>query len=137
MIITIGHLTRSRPMHDDIRDFRDLIVWQRAIVLATEIYRLTRAFPRDEIYGLTSQLRRAAVSVSSNIAEGHARQGREFVHFLSMARGSLAEVESQLILAVELGYLAPDDIKNAEALATETRRMAAALSRKLRPPDSR
>ncbi|MGL6096524.1 MAG: four helix bundle protein [Fimbriiglobus sp.] len=74
-----------------IRDFRDLLIWQKAIEYARQIYTLTKGFPRDERFGLTNQVRRAAVSVSSNIAEGHARQGREFPHFLSIARGSLAE----------------------------------------------
>jgi four helix bundle protein len=119
-------------MADDIRGFRDLVVWQRAIQFACEVYRLTKPFPSDERFGLTSQIRRAAVSVSSNIAEGHARQGNEFVHFLSIARGSLAEVESQLLLAVELGFLNSDDIIQAIEMATEIRRMAASLASKLR-----
>jgi four helix bundle protein len=86
--------------------YRELIVWQKAIRLVTEIYRATRQFPRDELYGLTSQLRRAAVSVPSNIAEGQARFSRkEFHHFLSQAQGSLVEIETQLIIAQNLGYL--------------------------------
>jgi len=75
--------------------YRELIAWQKAIRLVTEIYQATRQFPRDELYGLTSQLRRAAVSVPSNIAEGQARFSRkEFHHFLSQARGSLVEIET-------------------------------------------
>jgi four helix bundle protein len=86
--------------------YRELIAWQKAIRLVTEIYQATRQFPRDELYGLTSQLRRAAVSVPSNIAEGQARFSRkEFHHFLSQARGSLVEIETQLIIAQNLGYL--------------------------------
>ncbi len=92
---------------------------------------LTRAFPADERFGLTSQLRRAAVSVSSNIAEGHARQGREFAHFLSIARGSLAECQSQLCLAVELGFLTAESTAACHALAVEVHKMAAALTNKL------
>jgi four helix bundle protein len=118
-------------MSESIRSFRDLVIWQKAIQLAKEVYTLTRAFPREELFGLTSQLRRAVVSVSSNIAEGHARQGREFKHFLSIARGSLAEVESQLSLAVELGYLKLDALADVLGLASEIRRMAASLTRKL------
>lgn len=117
---------------DRIQNFRDLIVWRKAIAFAKEVYRLTREFPPDERFGLTNQARRAAVSVSSNIAEGHARQGREFTHFLSVARGSLAEAESQLLLAVELGFIAAEKIKPAMELAGEVQRMAAALTRKLR-----
>jgi four helix bundle protein len=89
--------------------YRDLIVWRKGMDLVTEIYRVTRCFPRDELYGLTNQLRRAAVSVPSNIAEGQARFSRkEFHHFLSQARGSLVEIETQLSIAENLGYLAPN-----------------------------
>jgi four helix bundle protein len=118
-------------MSDAIRDFKDLIVWRKAIIFAKEVYQLTKLFPRDERFGLTAQVRRAAVSVSSNIAEVHARQGRELAHFLSVARGSLAEGESQLLLAVELGYLSSEKLTSALALAGEIRRMAIALANKI------
>ncbi|HEX3149297.1 MAG TPA: four helix bundle protein [Gemmataceae bacterium] len=121
----------SASANAPILSFRDLIVWQRAIQFAKSVYALSSRFPSDERFGLTAQIRRAAVSVSSNIAEGHARQGREFVHFLSIARGSLAEVESQLFLAVELGFLISDDLNDAISLATEIRRMASSLVNKL------
>jgi four helix bundle protein len=114
-----------------ILNFRDPIVWQRAIGFAKAVYQLSARFPADEGFGLTSQVRRAAVSVSSNIAEGHARQGREFAHFLSAARGSLAEVESQRLPAVERGFLRHADIDVALNLATEIRRTASALANKL------
>lgn len=117
---------------DAIRDFRDLIVWQRARDFAKEIYRLTRYFPKEEQFGLTLQLRRAAVSVSSNIAEGHARQGKEFLAFLSIARGSLAEAESQLLLSVDFGYLTASDIAPAHDLAVEVGRMSASLTKKIK-----
>jgi four helix bundle protein len=91
------------------RSYRELLVWQKAKTLSVEIYRATQQFPRTETYGLTLQLRRAAVSVASNIAEG---QGRltlgEFLHFLGQARGSLLELETQLAIAVDLNYLKPD-----------------------------
>jgi four helix bundle protein len=116
---------------DGIRDFRDLFVWQRAIDLAKEVYTLTRAFPPDERFGMTSQLRRAVVSVSSNIAEGHARRTKEYGHFLCVARGSLAEVESQLFLAAELGYLRHEALANSSRLAAEIRRMLASLLSKI------
>ncbi|MFZ5512676.1 MAG: four helix bundle protein [Pseudomonadota bacterium] len=84
---------------------KDLRVWQEGILLVKDAYRLTAAFPRDELFGLTSQIRRAAVSVPSNIAEGAARSSRrEFVRFLGIARGSLSELETQAIIARELGY---------------------------------
>ena len=86
--------------------YRDLIAWQKAMVLVTEIYRVTANFPREERYGLTNQLRRAAVSVPSNIAEGQARFSRkEFRQFLSHARGSVAEIETQISIAANLCYL--------------------------------
>jgi four helix bundle protein len=87
--------------------YQDLIAWRKSMELVTEIYAVTKAFPQDERYGLTNQLRRAAVSVPSNIAEGQARFSRkEFHHFLSHARGSLVEIETQLMIAQNLGYLA-------------------------------
>jgi four helix bundle protein len=92
--------------------YRDLIAWRKAMDLVTDIYRVTRAFPRDELYGLTNQLRRAAVSVPSNIAEGQARFSRkEFHHFLSQARGSLVEIETQLTIAQNLEYLSLEEIR--------------------------
>jgi four helix bundle protein len=90
--------------HEKRADFRDLILWQRAMVLAVLVYQITRRFPREELYGITTQLRRAAVSIPSNIAEGAARRTtRDFINFLHIARGSLAELNTQLILAVRLG----------------------------------
>jgi four helix bundle protein len=86
--------------------YRELIAWQKAMQFVTEIYEATRAFPREELYGLSSQLRRAGVSVPSNIAEGQAHfSQREFHRFLSHARGSLVEIETQLMIAQNLGYL--------------------------------
>jgi four helix bundle protein len=85
--------------------FRDLIVWQRAVQMSVAIYQLTSDFPREEMYGLTSQLRRAGVSVASNIAEGWGRQSEgEYKHFLGMARGSNLEVQTQMVIAAELGF---------------------------------
>ena len=84
-----------------------LEAWKQAMALVSAIYRVTQEFPKDEIFGLTSQLRRAAVSVPSNIAEGAARHGsKEFAQFLNIAIGSISEIETQLLIAVDLGYLA-------------------------------
>ncbi|MGC4031882.1 MAG: four helix bundle protein [Tepidisphaeraceae bacterium] len=112
-------------------DFRGLIVWQRAIDLAKGVYLLTRGFPSDERFGLTNQLRRASVSVSSNIAEGHARTGKEFRSFLSIARGSAAEVQSQLLLAVELEFAQRSEINDLLGYCEEISRMTAAIIRQL------
>jgi len=88
------------------RTYRELLVWQKAKALAVHIYRSTEQFPRNETYGLTSQLRRAAVSVVSNIAEGQGRLTRgEFLNFLGQARGSLLELDTQLAIALDLAYL--------------------------------
>lgn len=119
------------PGRRPIRTFRDLLVWHKAIQAAKCVYLITKTFPQDERFGLTQQVRRAVVSVSSNIAEGHARQVREYAHFLSIARGSLAEVESQLLLAVELGFSVPADIEPVLSTAGEIYRMLASLASKL------
>lgn len=89
-----------------IRSYRDLEVWKRAIELVTEVYRITRAFPKDEMYGLTSQIRRAASSVPANIAEGWGRNMTgEYIQFLRIARGSLLELETHVTIAENLGYV--------------------------------
>jgi len=89
----------------EVKSFRDLIVWQRSIQMCVVIYRFTRIFPADEMYGLRSQLRRASVSVASNIAEGYGRKSRgEYLQFLGMSRGSNYEVQTQLVIARELEF---------------------------------
>ena len=94
------------PQPTKIKSHRDLIVWQKAMVLVTDVYSLTKVFPREEIHGLTAQTRRAAASVPANIAEGQGRRlGREFHQFLGNARGSLMELDTHLELALRVGYL--------------------------------
>jgi four helix bundle protein len=89
-----------------VQQYRQLIAWQKAIAVVTRVYSVTATFPRDELYGLTSQLRRAAVSIPSNIAEGQGRATRgEFIQFLCHARGSLFETETQLEISRNLGYI--------------------------------
>ena len=90
-----------------MNSYKDLVVWQKAIDLTIEIYSLTNLFPKEEMYGFVSQIRRSAVSIPSNIAEGQARKYHlQFSHFLSIAQGSLAELETQIIIAIKLGYIA-------------------------------
>jgi four helix bundle protein len=116
----------------EIRSYRDLLIWQKGMALAKQIYAMTRAFPAHERFGLTAQMRRAVVSVPSNIAEGQARHGRrEFVQFLSHAEGSLAELDTQLTLAVELGYCCPADADGSVATVAELQKMMASLRGKL------
>jgi len=106
------------------QSYRDLIVWQKAMKFVTEIYAVTKRFPSEERYGITNQLRRAAVSVPSNIAEGQARfSQKEFHHFLSQARGSLVEVETQLLISNDLKYLQPAKANDLLAAAEELGRI--------------
>lgn len=115
-----------------VKTYRDLVVWQKGTELAKEIYRLTRMFPRHELYGLADQLRRAAVSVPSNIAEGQAKRNVSvFKVHLSHALGSLAEVDTQLCLAREFEYVTRSDTAVAERLIGELQRMIHALMGKL------
>lgn len=119
-----------------IRTYRDLVVWQKAMELAKEVYFLAGRLPFEERFGLAGQLRRAAVSVPSNIAEGQARRhSGEFRQSLSMAIGSLAELDTQLRLADLLGFLGEGETNRALLLIDEIRRMAFTLARRL--PDSR
>lgn len=112
--------------------YQDLIVWQKGLGLVKQIYQITGAFPGHERFGLISQMRRSAVSIPSNIAEGQARRTTgEFVQFLSHSEGSLAELHTQLIIAVQLRYCRPDDVKAVFESITEIRRMLNSLRRKL------
>ena len=115
-------------MGTEVRSYRDLKVWQRGIELVKQVYALTRSFPQFENYGLADQLRRSAVSVPSNIAEGQARQHTgEFRHFLHMALGSAAAVDTQIIIAQQLGYISEEEAANVDACITEIRKMCHSL----------
>ncbi|WP_076791112.1 four helix bundle protein [Chlorobium sp. KB01] len=115
-----------------VKNYRELIVWQKAMDLVELIYQVTKNFPKEELYGLTSQIRRAAVSIPSNIAEGQARQSTaEFKNFLSIAQGSRAEVETQLMIAQRLGYLPQEKAEQILNLSEEIKRMIYALTAKL------
>jgi len=113
--------------------FRDLIVWQRAVQLTVAVYKLTSAFPDSERFGLTNQLRRASVSVASNIAEGYGRSTKgEYVLFLGHARGSNFEVQTQLVIAKALDFGSEQSRQLAESLSDEVSRMVVAMMSKLR-----
>jgi len=112
---------------------RQLVAWQRCRALALETYRATEGFPPSERFGLTSQLRRAAVSAAANIAEGYARYGRaELAHALSVSLGSLAEMDTLLEIANDLGYLTPEGYGDLSALRKEASRVTFGLQRKVR-----
>lgn len=115
-----------------VANYQDLIVWQKAMDLGVECYKLTECLPKSELYGLCSQLRRAVVSISSNIAEGQGRiHTREFIHHLGIANGSRCEVETQLQLATRIGYFQPAQIEPLLALSAEIGRMLHTLIRRL------
>ncbi len=114
------------------RNYRDLIVWQNAIKLAKAIYKLTEKFPKHETYALADQIRRAVVSVPSNIAEGQARKApADFRRFLHIALGSLAEVDTQLVLAQEFNYLSKEDVDSVDGQIQELRKKLYALMNSL------
>ncbi len=111
-----------------VKSYRELIAWQKAMDLAETAYRVTAHFPKQEIYGLTSQVRRCGVSVPSNIAEGQGRRStREFLNFLSIALGSLCELETQTLLAARLGYLDPAESKGLPEQSAEVARVVNSL----------
>ena len=117
------------------QSYRQLVAWQKAMKFVTAIYLATQQFPNAEIYGLTSRLRRAAVSVPSNIAEGQARHSqKEFHHLLSQARGSLAEIETQVLISKDLNYLSDEE---ADRLLARTQELGTILNGLLNSISSR
>jgi four helix bundle protein len=124
--------TANRFENPPAEGFRDLVVWQKGIEVAKLTYSLTRTFPADEKFGLVSQMRRAAVSIPSNIAERQARHTTgEFIQFISHPEGSVAELSTQFHLAVELGFLSRESVAPSLTLLEELRRMLNGLRRKL------
>lgn len=120
-------------MSGEIKSHRDLIVWQKSIALVKAIYGLTRKFPKSETFGLANQMQRAAVSISSNIAEGHTRQHTgEFRQFLFTALGSAAELDTQIVIANELGYVSKEESAKVEEQLGEIRKMTYTLISRLK-----
>lgn len=116
-----------------MQDFRNLKVWQKAHELALSVYRDTREFPKEELYGLTSQMRRAAVSVAANLAEGCCRQGdSEFGRFVQIALGSISELDYHLLLSRDLGFLGSQEHDSLSGLLNETKRMLISFVQRLR-----
>ncbi|MEK6201960.1 MAG: four helix bundle protein [Desulfobulbaceae bacterium] len=115
-----------------IKTYRDLLVWQKSMQLVTEIYKNTKSFPAGELYGLTSQLRRCAISLPSNIAEGYGRRStRDYVRFLRIACGSLYELQTQLEIALNLAYLKLEEFERLYETTREIERMLSSLIHKL------
>ncbi|HOW36590.1 MAG TPA: four helix bundle protein [Candidatus Omnitrophota bacterium] len=115
-------------MSEKIQSHKDLIVWQKSVELVLDVYRLTRQLPHDELYGLVSQMRRSAVAISSNIAEGYQRNHRkEYIQFLYIAKGSASELETQLIIAKRLEFIVAADYQRIDNLLTEILKMLSAM----------
>ena len=116
-----------------VKSYHDLLVWQKAMDLSEEVYRQIKKLPKDELFELVSQMRRAVVSVPSNIAEGQARgTAKEFINFLNIARGSNAEIQTQLLLCSRFGYLSEEDIHMSIALSNEVSKLLNLLIASLR-----
>ena len=117
-----------------MRSHRDLVVWQRAMKLAVDVYKVTETFPKKEMYSLTDQIRRAAASIPANIAEGHGRRtDGAFARHIDIALGSAAELDTHLLLALEIGYLSPEQHRSLEEELTIITKMLYALLNKVRP----
>jgi four helix bundle protein len=117
-----------------VKQYRDLIAWQKAMDFVVLIYKTTGSFPREEVFGLTSQVRKAAVSIPSNIAEGQGRNTvGDFLHFLGVARGSLQEVETQILIAQRLLYISAEKQEEALVLSSEVGRLINGLSNSITP----
>jgi four helix bundle protein len=116
-----------------VSNYKELIVWQKSMDLAEGVYKATVDFPKEETYGLTSQMRRSAVSVASNIAEGYSRNSRgEFIQFLGIAKGSLSELETQILLAVRLGFIKEDNSEIILGLCVEVSKILTVFKTKLK-----
>lgn len=116
-----------------VSNYKELIVWQKSMDLAEGVYKATANFPKEETYGLTSQMRRSAVSVASNIAEGYSRNSRgEFIQFLGIAKGSLSELETQILLAVRLGLIKENNSEIILGLCVEVSKILTVFKTKLK-----
>jgi four helix bundle protein len=119
-------------MNKEIQSYQDLRVWQVGMDLAERCYSLTKSFPKDEIYGMTSQIRRSAVSVPANIAEGYGREYRkEYMHFLRISQGSLKELETHIILSGRIGYLSAENVREVLLICESLGKSLRALIRAL------
>jgi four helix bundle protein len=118
-----------------IKSYRDLIVWQKSMTMVTAVYEQTRKFPADEMYGLTAQIRRASVSIPSNIAEGYSRNSSaDYVRYLRIACGSLYEVRTQLEIATHLGYMKQSAFQSLEVGLNEIEKMLSSMIRRISHP---
>lgn len=115
-----------------MKTFRDLLIWQKAMILVTNTYQITKNFPKEEIYGLTSQIRRCSVSIPSNIAEGFGRpSNKEFARFLNISMSSLFEYQTQIEIAININYITDEDFKTLFENSRELEAMLASFIRKI------
>ncbi len=122
----------------DVKSYRDLIVWQKSMNLVVDCYEISKGFPKDEMFGLSSQLKRSAVSIPANIAEGHGRNSLgEYIQFLGIAQGSLRETETHLLIALRLNFANESNVNTVLGLAEEISKMLGALIRGLKAKKSR
>ena len=116
-----------------MKSYKDLVVWQKSMSLVTEIYKITRSFPKEEMYGLVYQIRRCAISIASNIAEGYGRQSTtDYVRYLQISRGSLYELQTQLEVCVNIKYVNKSDYNNLSQLSDEIGKMLNILIKKVK-----
>ena len=119
-------------MEKNLHDHKELIAWQKAIELVEEVYKMTQTFPKEEMFGIISQMRRCSISIPSNIAEGHSRNSSgEFKQFLGIAKGSSAELETQLIIAQKLGYITNEKLGEVNSVLVDVRKLISGLLRSL------
>lgn len=117
-----------------MKSYRDLIVWQKSVDMVTKVYKLLKQFPDDEKFGLTSQLKRSSVSISSNIAEGYGRNyTKDYIRFLNISRGSLFEMQTQIQIAINLEFVSEDSTKEILDISVEIEKMLNSLINKLKP----
>ncbi|MBQ1195444.1 MAG: four helix bundle protein [Clostridia bacterium] len=108
----------------ELKGYKQLQIWQKSMELTVQIYRIVKLLPKEELYALSDQMRRAAVSIPSNIAEGHSRSNqKEFIHFLNIAKGSNAELFTQLLICERVGYISPEKLHSVKELSDELARM--------------
>jgi four helix bundle protein len=120
-------------MYNDMTTYRELIVWQKSMLLVLSIYNETKSFPKEEVYALTSQIRRSAVSLPSNIAEGYGRNhSGDYVRFLQIASGSLYEFQTQLEISFQLGYISKEKFDEINSLSVEIEKMLSSLISKVK-----
>lgn len=123
---------QSSEFSEKIDSYKDLLVWKKSLILVKSVYKATKSFPREETWALTSQIKRSVISIASNIAEGSSKRStREFIRFLNISYGSLAELEAQLIIATELEFLSPPDLMCLTEACSEIGKMLNGLIRSL------